>query len=117
VDKELRDKWVAALREEGKYQQGRRLLKEGDRWCCLGVLCDISGLGKWIEIAGLAVFEASNVLPEEQCQNYTISSTTLPGKVKETLGMGDVIVNNLIRMNDDENKSFSEIASYVEQNL
>ena len=38
--------WVDALRS-GKYQQARGALKTGDAYCCLGVACDISGLGTW----------------------------------------------------------------------
>lgn len=49
---------VAALRS-GDYKQGRTVLrsaavdedgkpnKEGGKHCCLGVACDISGLGEW----------------------------------------------------------------------
>jgi hypothetical protein len=39
-------KWLNALRS-GKYKQGRARLKSADEFCCLGVACDISGLGKW----------------------------------------------------------------------
>ena len=38
--------WVEALRS-GKYKQADRQLKRGDTFCCLGVACDISGIGKW----------------------------------------------------------------------
>lgn len=37
----VRSKWIRALRS-GKYQQGSSALREGDRFCCLGVLCDIA---------------------------------------------------------------------------
>lgn len=36
----VKKKWVAALRS-GEYEQGRELLREGNRFCCLGVLCDL----------------------------------------------------------------------------
>lgn len=38
--------WVAALRS-GRYEQGRGQLLLDGKFCCLGVLCDISGLGRW----------------------------------------------------------------------
>lgn len=42
-------KWIAALRS-GKYQQTFSELKSADGgFCCLGVLCDISGVGRWTE--------------------------------------------------------------------
>ena len=47
MDKMWKKKWVKALRS-GKYEQctGRLHLK-GDGYCCLGVLCDIVGAGRW----------------------------------------------------------------------
>jgi hypothetical protein len=39
MNKEWKEKWVKALRS-GRYQQGRNVLREGDRYCCLGVLCE-----------------------------------------------------------------------------
>ena len=48
-NKEKLAKWVAALRG-GKYRQTKGVLHETpDRFCCLGVLCDIHGTGRWVE--------------------------------------------------------------------
>jgi hypothetical protein len=47
MDAELKAKWVEALRS-GKYQQlTPGGLREGDRFCCLGVLCDIAAPSGW----------------------------------------------------------------------
>lgn len=50
---EIKAAWVEALRS-GSYRQGRGQLKvpaeDGDRFCCLGVLCDLAtreGLVEW----------------------------------------------------------------------
>ena len=44
-------KWVAALRS-GEYGQARGRLREGNRFCCLGVACDVymkeTGRGNWL---------------------------------------------------------------------
>lgn len=40
-------KWIKALRS-GRYKQGVKRLRGDDKFCCLGVACDISGLGSWI---------------------------------------------------------------------
>jgi len=48
---EHRQKWVDALKS-GKYEQGKDMLRDGDKFCCLGVACDISGLGVWTESTG-----------------------------------------------------------------
>lgn len=34
-------KWTKSLRS-GKYEQGRDTLQRGNKFCCLGVLCDIT---------------------------------------------------------------------------
>jgi hypothetical protein len=36
----IRRRWVRALRS-GRYEQGRGLLKRRNRYCCLGVLCEL----------------------------------------------------------------------------
>jgi hypothetical protein len=68
--------WVDALRS-GRYEQGHgRLLTVADdvkRFCCLGVACDISGLGHWDDylcyrVGGKSRFElpspAGRALPQ-----------------------------------------------------
>lgn len=37
----LKAKWLDALRS-GKYQQGHNTLHPTDKFCCLGVLCDVA---------------------------------------------------------------------------
>ncbi len=39
-------KWIKALRS-GKYKQCKSVLRNGDSYCCLGVLCDISKQDIW----------------------------------------------------------------------
>lgn len=49
MNAEIKRLWVEALRS-GEYQQGRGQLRDGDQFCCLGVLCDLhskAGLGEW----------------------------------------------------------------------
>lgn len=37
---EARKLWVEALRS-GEYEQGKESLRDGDKYCCLGVACDL----------------------------------------------------------------------------
>ena len=46
AQKAHRVKWVAALRS-GEYAQTSYALTNGKGFCCLGVACEISGLGHW----------------------------------------------------------------------
>ena len=41
MKKEIKDRWVQALRS-GEYKQGKGVLRQGENFCCLGVLCDIT---------------------------------------------------------------------------
>lgn len=65
--------WVEALRS-GAYKQARSVLRDGDVYCCLGVACDISGLGLWD-------VESYNV------GNGDRSFTVLPRGVMDWLGL------------------------------
>lgn len=50
LNKELLLKWVEAL-ESGKYEKGTGYLRRMDKYCCLGVFCDLVQDelgGKWV---------------------------------------------------------------------
>ena len=40
MNERIKEKWLKALRS-GKYKQGKGELREGGKFCCLGVLCDL----------------------------------------------------------------------------
>lgn len=113
-------KWVEALRSEN-YRQTTGCLKYVDRYskakiteqfCCLGVACDISGLGKWDN------------------ENFTYivgrekpARMHLPKAVAKWLGVegvdpillyskGEVDASEL---NDEEHLKFSTIADCIER--
>lgn len=47
MNAERKAAWVAALRS-GNYKQTKYVLRDPEGFCCLGVLCDISGAGRWV---------------------------------------------------------------------
>lgn len=99
MDKELKTKWIEALRS-GKYYQGKGRLKDSfDRYCCLGVLCDVSNIQ--INKSGLDC-----IVDDVACGYRPIKKI-----------LGEVKVINLYKMNDLENMTFDEIADYIEENL
>lgn len=73
-------KWVAALRS-GEYSQGRNVLRWYDRasdddfFCCLGVACNISGLGLWSDLS------------EDEKKSYLEATTFLPPEVADWLNL------------------------------
>jgi len=109
MDAKLKADWIAALRS-GKYRQGIGFLNSDKGFCCLGVLCDISGDGEW---------KPDND-PEIDCQLYWIGTTATRAVLDEKSirkhGFSGGTISDLIDMND-RGKSFAEIANYIEQNL
>jgi hypothetical protein len=106
MDKELKEKWVTALRS-GKYKQGRLFLRSIDNeFCCLGVLCDVYNNTDWKEYGGC----------------YSYGSTTdgiyyIPHDIAFQIG---IIINQQHRLsykNEVSHQSFQEIADYIERNL
>lgn len=97
MDKELKAKWIEALRS-GKYQQTRAQLyrehataTDPAGYCCLGVLCKVAPIAIDEPVASMAY-------------------GTLHGM------LGDKAVDKLWTMNDD-GASFVQIADYIEANL
>ncbi len=107
MKKEIADKWVAALLS-GKFPHGQgKLFNDGSNhakdgrpgFCCLGVLCEISGIP------------------------YDKNSSYLPAEVANWAGMSNsrgTAINydgtlkvNLPYLNDKGNKSFTDIAEVI----
>lgn len=58
------ESWCEAL-ESGKYKQAMGQLRDSGCFCCLGVLCDLSGRGEWLEDDAFYIehYEANHTLP------------------------------------------------------
>lgn len=114
-------KWIKALRSK-KYTQTKSHLKDSKGYCCLGVACDISGLGTWTKTEhGYMSFK-----PE----NEFAASSSLPVVVSEWLGLnesnpaladrkgdysGFVDHIDAIEANDELGWSFKKIANALEK--
>ena len=94
-----RREWVEALRS-GDYQQGQGALLTGDRFCCLGVACEISGLAEW------------------NGHYYLGQDCALPDEVMDWLGlrdyMGEWMNGDTLAARNDTGKTFREIADLIE---
>lgn len=73
MNEKIKKSWIRAL-TSGKYKQGKGLLKKGEKFCCLGVLCDLhrkqtnkDERGKWIKSGQQSYyyFGADLALPSE----------------------------------------------------
>jgi hypothetical protein len=93
---EIKAKWVEALRS-GEYKQGKGLLAEDNKFCCLGVLCEVSGM------------------PYDHVRFF------LPNEVKEWAGLDSrnpmLPTGDLLSDLNDNGKRFTTIANLIEKLL
>jgi len=97
--------WAAAL-ESGKYLQGFGNLRYRNSYCPLGVACDLyqetfGGLVEQLWINGLSSYNGHYAFP--------------PRAVTWWLGLSDHDLGHIIYLNDDEGKSFPQIAAAIRQ--
>jgi len=102
MEKELKEKWVTALRSN-TYTQGTGQLydPEKNKYCCLGILCQVADLK--IDESGVRLIN-----DEEKEDGYVGFYEVLGNKP---------LVETLWRLNDIEKLSFPEIADYIDKNL
>jgi hypothetical protein len=104
VDAELKTKWIEALRS-GRYMQCKFCLRSpSNAYCCLGVMCDVSGEGKWNPDNSYRVGD-----------EYT--AYVPPPVWSAEKGLSEASVRILCDLNDEKQASFAEIADYIEANL
>jgi hypothetical protein len=103
----------ADLLESGMFKQGRGYLDDGNKQCCIGVLCNIA-----------ANRNICTITKEESRLKFDDNGGTAPDSVLEWSGLqnsqGAFINNNsrvlLTVLNDDKGKSFKEIAEIIREN-
>jgi hypothetical protein len=114
MNESVKAKWLEALRS-GKYKQFRSKLKDGNKFCCLGVLCDIHSQEtgkKWkTQKDGTAVYiDSGNVLPVEVAEWAGVSSQNPSVKF-------GWMSRSLAELNDFTRLSFRDIADLIEKSL
>lgn len=132
MKKKVANIWIKALRS-GKYKQGRSTLRtDDDKFCCLGVLCDLytkdrkTKKKKSIKVSKTATYNGNE---DKACYKYGNTYDFLPSEVRKWAGMRsksglleiDGSYLNLAILNDGESylgrKSFKEIANIIETNV
>lgn len=97
MKEDIKAEWKKNLRS-GKFAQGQGQLRSWDennqRWvyCCLGVLCEMSGLGEWVDVIDHDVkystyLDNKHYLPPEVARWAGINpSNEEEGDVQQKLG-------------------------------
>lgn len=110
MKKELKERWIAALRS-GDYSQSLGCLQDQYGWCCLGVLCNIVDGTQWVEYDGD---------DRSHEYNYDFGSVVVsdmpPSEWLENHGLPYDVAKHLAAQNDD-GVQFVEIAKYIEENV
>ena len=126
MNKEVKEKWITALRS-GEYKQGREALKRTDNeFCCLGVLCDLyikeTGIGRWVNDKSTYVDfwigdKYSGAMPLEEVKDWA----GLSNKGMNIHTTDVLLYNNFPRtlagLNDTQRLSFLQIADIIEEQL
>jgi hypothetical protein len=108
---EFKTKWLEALRS-GRYAQGRKQLKDGVGFCCLGVAVDFhNGREAWTSGLSCAGYPPARALPEDV---FMVLAGLGPDGWD---GRETNIMTYLAEMNDIQHKSFLQIADWIEENL
>ncbi len=128
MKKEIAEKWVEALRS-GRYKQTKKRLHKDDGYCCLGVLCELSGLSQWAEGErdgyGAMTYHYNTIDPVYGTQRKDESYP--PPLVKEWAGLK--MVNPIVpadfvkteydttlgELNDSGEYNFDSIAAIIEK--
>jgi hypothetical protein len=117
MNEEIKRRWIEALRS-GRYQQGTQYLRQGDRYCVLGVLCDLYATDAWIAPEDVNdpywYLDAREALPEE-----VVDWAGLPDEnpyVLVEMADGNTYPRDLGSLNDTGH-SFRVIAALIEDQL
>ena len=111
LNPETKSKWVTALRS-GKYEQGKTLLSEHNKYCCLGVLVCIRDYPIEYKFNDTRIFcyDYDCGIPPE-ADEYSIF-----GALGNFTGFYINNYDNLARLNDS-GYSFEEIADIIEKHF
>jgi hypothetical protein len=100
--------WIEALRSD-KFKQGKfELRTEDDCNCCLGVLAEIKNIPYQFH--------------QDEFTNFTEYDFGDMGGMDAAVpagfcGLSDPAISKLIELNDNYDKTFPEIADFIEKNL
>ena len=119
MNPEIKAKWVAALRS-GEYKQGKRYLKSGDTYCCLGVLCDIAaqeGLGEWTKPVDDGYKGREGFVTLKDCKYSVLPIDIIIWANLTGDGNPEIKRHTLTNRNDYMNEDFNKIADVIEKYL
>lgn len=116
LPREFGEKWLAALRS-GKYRQTVGALCRGNSYCCIGLAGKIVGATSKFMRTGGAFTNDPDYSNED---SYGMPAIKAPNSLPEQIigvASRNQLVQELICLNDNQRKSFAEIADWIESNV
>lgn len=111
MNKAIANKWLAELKS-GDYKHGTGFLRDSDKFCCLGVLCNLHAK----EHPHIAATQTNSY-------SYLGYSSILPDEVRDWAGLNDStglfrnengFINSLVRINDTSS-SYKPVIEVIEK--
>jgi len=113
MNKDTKEKWVAALRS-GEYRQCQGELKDSiGAHCCLGVLLETQGWKQTTSYKAKSIF--SNYVSPKGVIN--MEENELDEETSDRFGLNRQQQVKLMKLNDDTGWSFNLIARWIENHL
>ena len=114
MNKEVKSKWIEALRSQ-EYNQSFDRLRDKNGYCCLGVLCDIHAKetgNEWVDM----------VKPIPCGKYYLGHVSNLPKEVIKWAGLEKqnpmlTVDMSASSCNDSHEYTFNQIADLIQENL
>lgn len=122
MNPKVKQKWLEALRS-GEYKQTKENLRDGNGFCCLGVLCDLHAKERgtnWVRLIDFYELYGEMQLLPLSVQEWAGLDNDMGGMVDfeyEKDGVVYVKSESLPEINDTWKKDFNEIADLIEEQL
>lgn len=116
MNERVKKLWIEAL-TSGEYEQGKGVLRDGDTFCCLGVLCDLHRKevgGEWellFETSRFYYHQTDSILPE------TVAAWAGLPHLNPTVAVPFRDSEIGLSYFNDKGTPFPEIAKLIEANL
>lgn len=109
MNEEIKLIWIDAL-TSGEYWQGRDQIRDYDRFCCLGVLCDLH-----FKMTGDGYWKDMYYVTDKEEEEYV-----LPDKVQKWAGLESddgFFGESSLTTENDSGKNFRKIAELIEEHF